>query len=521
MQRTYPLLITVGLLLLIATVLALVYMVPAEFGRRPWDNFDLLLVPRDQSIGEMLDVLRNAGEAPLDRYSATIEIEDFAGRAGVPVEEIPSRFDADDPRLDPFVRSVPGLFRAHSSGDEVEVFYLPRDEDSGTLPRRYRELRDILSGYRFRLAGWSPVATIVSGITAAIVMAFAAAGVPRRRGPVFAAVALTALYATVGHPSGLIRGAMIGLAWAIWQENAAAHEREWFAYGSSPFASVEYRLYLATLTLVSVVSAVTLIFEPAPIRQRMIIAFGLYLTALVAISGLAFLFSIRRMKNAEHRLFLPVPIRPRPVSYRVLLSTLLSAWVFVVIAQLALGAWYHDDRRPGRSDSVELPVPIEISDSGTGGYSSPEERILTLSRRVAPEEEPLSTSGYLAHRKFQESLVYGGAFRLPDLDETVELVRFVREEGRIRNFSEAVLTFDREWVSRQMRPAPGTVYQLIVNEGGVVTVRLKSLPPDVLPRRRVFLLFFPILIGFLPLVYGLRLPYRSRIDTVAFASRRA
>lgn len=490
----------------------ILFLAPLDFGRSPWESFDILVMSPEESLPAVRERLLAAGESPLDRHTATVEIEDFSGRREIPVVELSRRFEPDDPRLDPFVRAAPSLFVGRLGDREVNLLYLPRREER--LGRRYLELTRLLEDHPFRLAGWDPVSPIVSGVTAFLVMIVALVTVRHRRWPVLLAIPPTVAYAVAGGPATLVRTVLVAVVWAFSQGVSSRYERELINYGSRPWSAREYRFLLFAQAIALVAAVFTFHSESSNTLAAAIFSFLVYLVALVAITMFAFTILRIRLALREHRMFLPLPIIARETrSFR---SALVAVCVILVVSQVTAQVLHRRALGFAFGEDLVLPVPEQVV-----GETLTATRILEESRLLAPGNYPLSTSGYLAHRRFQESLLFGGEFAVPDLDEAVTLNRFVRDQGRIREAPESVITFDREWLERQLTPAPHSVYYLLTREGGVLVVSSGTVRVETLPLERFFFLVLVVLVGFGPLIYGIRLPYTGGIGTVGLASRRA
>lgn len=506
-KRTYLPAVVLFSFCLVACTAGMILLVPTELGSSPWEQFHVIAFPAESPVPEAARILYSLGEQPLDRYTATVEVENFSGRLDVPVAALPSHFEPDDPRYDPFLRALPDLFVGRAGDETVNLIYLPRGEKS--LGRRYLELSRALRDYPFRLAGWDPLPALASALTALVVMAGAVAATRRRRRPVLAAIVPLMVYAFAGGPMALVRGTTVVFIWALWQDRGVPAEREWLAYGILPFRSREYRYYSFILLVVFLASFFTFLADPPERLAPALFAFILFLGVIFSLSALAAVLVLRRLATMEHRLFIPRPILPdrrfaTPPRALMISSALLLLAAPVLVVRLI------------PPDDLVLPVPHRILESETVAA-----RVLEEARLALSEDSPLSTAGYLAHRRYQESLLFGGSFSVPAMDEVVALVRFARAEGRIRDFYEPMITFDGDWVYRQLSPEPWSAYHLVVQEGAFLVFTTRTLTRNVPPPGRLLYLFFPIIVGFGPLMHGLRLPYRSRIGTVGFAPRRA
>lgn len=512
-KRTYPLTIAVSLLAFLTAGIGMLLVVPLDFGASPWQNFDLLAVDQDQSVPELSQALTAAGRSPVDRYTATVQVENFTGKIEIPVATLHDHFDPDDPRFDPFLQALPGLFYGRSGEQTFSIVYLPGDGTS--LGRRYLELSRILGDFQFHLVGWDPIPAGVSGVAAVLVVLLALSGTRYRWWTVVAGGVLTVVYATAGGSASLIRGAMVLTVWALWQDRAVPAEREWLSYGTVPIRDRDYRFFLVTLVVVVLAAFFTFRLETTESVRPAVAAYLLYLAGIAAVSSLAFLLLSFRYSRMEHRPFFPRAILTVDTG-RVPRSGPAFVCLVLVVSQLSIAVLQDAGKQFAGVGETIVPVPELFPERGLVAGT-----ILEEARLLAPEHHPLSTAGYLAHRRFQESLIFGGTFAVPDLDEVVALVRFSRDQGRIRDFQEPVITFDAEWVARQLSPESRSAYQLITREGATLIITKRALPGQSASPGQSILLILVALVGFSPLMYGWRLPCRSQIDTVGLASRSA
>jgi hypothetical protein len=510
---------------------------PPGFGLVVWDRFDVLVLSPDASLPEITTLLREAGEKPLDRFTARVEIEDFSDRTELPVAQLSQRFEPDDPRLDPFLQALPELFLGHDGEQSLDLVFLPRvDEVTAiSLARRHLELSRILDGHQFRLAGLDMYSPIAFAAMALLVAGFAVAHTSWRRWPVFPAVIPTVVYALAGGPSGAVRAGMVLFVWAIWQDYSRDRELEWLTYGVHPLKKQEFRAASVALLLVVSGSFFMAAGETDGGRLPVMVGFILYLVALGSLSTTAFLIALRRFSRTDHKLFIPVRIYPgnRPHTRRewrqlVARTAVVGAVAAVLLLPLALffspreaGSREDGSHDAGSRDAGKLILPVAVSSGSVAeeyslspGDPDTAATLLREAQRVSLDASPLSTAGYLAHRRYQESLLYGGSFSVPDHNETVQLVRFARDAGRIRDIPETVITFGDEWIREQLDPPAESAYQLLVDGN-----RLLVVAPDVavtvhVSRQRLLYYVILVALGGLPLLFAVRLPYRSRIDTV-------
>jgi hypothetical protein len=123
-----------------------------------------------------------------------------------------------------------------------------------------------------------------------------------------------------------------------------------------------------------------------------------------------------------------------------------------------------DDLIPG--GAVPRPVPT-ASRRPRLEYGELERIWAERGLRASGSEKRLpDLADYLAHRAYQEGLLYGREYEFPRRDETVELTRFRHEpDGSYSSFTEPVLTYDGAWVDQSLREAPPGITRVLVGIG--------------------------------------------------------
>lgn len=512
MVRLHVLLLRIAALLLFVVLAFLAFFLgPKDFGRRPWRSFDLILLENPSDLGAARDRLLAVGEVPIDRIGASVLIENFHGGESVTIAALGERFDPADPRLDPFVRSVRALFE----GAGGEIVYLPR---RGSILMRRRELRSVLAGIPFQMVGWNPVPAIFSAIGAMLVMLLGLRTRFVRRWPIVLGVLAVGAHALAAGPAGLVRGVLLGYAWAIFLDRLAFREREYLAYGNPPVWDAGDRFVVLYLGISFVLSALTIIGESPEFRGAALVSLVCLAGALVVVTVVWHLVHRDRIRSSEHRLFAPRPILERAFGDRDYGSPLVAGAPWAVGALLVVLAvvFLASDRGSAAGDLL-LPVPEHYAAEPDPVVGARDYRALAeAARSIVPDTDALSTAGYLAHRWYQEGLLYGAEFRVPAYGEALHLQRLEERGGGLTMVFEPVTVFDEGWIAHRMLPDESELYRIIVDEGGVFVVRPEVVRiPSLSPRRTVELLA-AILISLVPLGLGLR--SRGVIGTVKSVS---
>ncbi|MFW6292384.1 MAG: hypothetical protein ACOC7V_08660, partial [Spirochaetota bacterium] len=119
------------------------------------------------------------------------------------------------------------------------------------------------------------------------------------------------------------------------------------------------------------------------------------------------------------------------------------------------------------------PVAQPVS-GGELGYETLRSLWHTEQRRSLPD-----LADYLAHRAFQEGLVYGRSYGFPEPGEPVELTRFREQpDGSYSSYRESVLVFDEAWVAHALETAPTGIARMLVGLGVAAGVVLS--PSDTI-----------------------------------------
>ena len=498
----------------VATMVALSGAVHEQQG---WNAFDLVVVPATASIEELHAALDAEGLAPISAANATIRVEDFNGQAELPIADLSQRFDDADPRLDPFVRAVMRLFSIRQGETDSHVMYLPR---SSSIFRRYRAINAAFEGMPFYLAGWQPMARVLSAVGAFLIL-FGVVVRARRRPVLSSTIAIFAVtYVFLQGPVALIGGVLtaIGVMYAV--QRARPLEREWLLHrGRITLQRDHVRVVLLLVGGVGI--AVTSLVVTSDEPSTHIAAYTAFLLSMFSAYATAIITERMRLYRREHRLFSPRPIlgetwRSRRAPMEVfpgLRGAAAGLAVAIVVVYLYTNNHYFPETPyvPVPEHVLVEPGPITTSGDGVN--------LLKAASVIDPRQAPLSVAGFLAHRRYQSSVLFDGRFSVPVVDEVVTLRRFRREDGAISAWEEEQVRYNGAWVVGQYDVAPPSVYTLFVREGGVFSVvphRLfvSPLPARLIPTQIVllFIVVFPLLLPF-------RLPYRDGIGTVAIASR--
>ncbi len=500
LQTWYLLLLTV-MLSIIMTIF--VMSDPPVRNAAPWRNFHQVALLEDGYADEIQQRFKEKGIMILQQQTATVEVEDFRGRQLVTVAQLESYLEADDPRFDPFLQQLPKLFTGNIAGVSREIVYIP----AADLPVSVllRELDDI----PHILVGASSLVTDLS-IPSVVIVVFMTIlfSKPRRWLTGFVLIPLVA-YTFLSGPGGAARGGVAAVLWILFHTARSASELEQVIYRKpEPFKPVEMR-YFVLFLLAATAGTGTLLWLPPGDRVAGIFTWGLFLGALLLLSRIIMLITAIRMRRNEHRLFVPHYITARET---VILSGQKEVLLFLLVAMVSMPALFIAAPHP---DVVQVPAPEQYSASLNDA-----EMLLTDLRQIALERHPLSSAGYVAHRRYQDTMFFGGTFAIPQRDEAVAITRFTREEGRIEAFEELMFRLDDPWLSSIFVSEENSVYRLFsLNEGVFVVYPKEITAVGLSPGERTTAVILLFLLGLVPVLY--RLPRSRNIPLVRALDKRS
>lgn len=397
-----------------------------------------------EAVARLLD----AGMGPILSPSNTHVLVSRINRLEqVPISEIDTLLDPLDPRRDPFIAELASYFEI----DGRNVVYA---RHAGSLLRGYRQVRTAL-GPDVRVAELDALARL-----AGVLVTLAAAGtslIAVRKSMGWRMLAWTPLFAPA-LLSGLAAGftaAVTGLAidWVVTSTDLVRKTRD--GDGAAVRSHAPRFLWLVAVAALGGATLVVLQHTGALI---------VFLCAVVAAVSLHLLPSVARRHTLDegHRRFHPVQILRRHRFFaaerrrrHVSLAVLVGIAVVVLGADLVLARV--SSPRPVSQRPVADAVTLEDVQPLAGSTGLP------------------NVADYLAHRAYQESFIYGGAYKVPAPGEEIVIERFnLAENGSLVAYEEPVLAFDQSWVDAALEESPD----------GLVSLLARSAPAGVALSRR-------------------------------------
>lgn len=470
--------------------------------RRSWSAHYALLF-EDEGLAASGEVaLREAGYSVVSRRTATVRFATFAGLTGqaeVSLAELSRRLDPEDPRLDPYLRSLGSYF----DSDGKEILYVA--SEAGPLGA-FRSFREVLGPPElgWSMPDWVGVELLLTifGVVAVVVGTCIWSG---RKALLVAASGLGWIgFALQAGPAAVAAAGPALLGWAFFLDGGLPWIRDRIAYGFSGVFGFGLGSGLRSLALPTGGGLMGLGASVA-IAVGTGLDGGGYLGAVFAgLVGSVCLMMLEPLRGVfrEHRVFVPLRLAgDRPWSVLRAVAVLAVGSVCVLVPMLANHA--------GAPELVLVPTPIRPAEEEPGfsfaafqDLADARPSLGWVSDAAAPPRLP-DLADYLSHRAYQEGLVYGREYGFPESGEEVRLSRFSFDRNQVSRRDEVVATFDDTWLASGLAPLRHEsgyrgVEALLMSEATPVRVVSTPIvgiyfPQDLLLRQTMILLF-----GFLP-----------------------
>ncbi|WP_319562224.1 hypothetical protein [Marispirochaeta sp.] len=416
---------------------------PAEGPLQIWPEWYTLVTHDGAGLEERL-----APEvAILSPRTLQLSINGFGSMLHIPLEGVEERLSSRDPRIDPFIRALPSLFRATWQGKEADVLYIQRDISP-------RNLEDLLKEENLGPDDAFLVDTSRPSNLPLVI--------------IFLLLALPVLFL---QPCHRLLSAFMLLPWGI-----------------GILFSGRDAAFLALLALFILPRLVALIvpfllrryhdketiLEPAFRYEAVLLALGLFIgmamygafvsftdflrfpfsAALAALGLLRFRLLIEefRQQNLIHPLFMPVDlVYSGEKAGRMSLQAVAAAAGMLLVLLLPAGP---------EDTELKLPVPVEVALP-----SQDLDRSLQLLSKLGQENGTPSLTLYLTHRYYQENYMYGPAFTLPELNGELSIGSYRRDEGRILSGRNTVWRFTDIWYKDIISNDTDRIIDFFIHEG--------------------------------------------------------
>ena len=444
----------------ITLTLSLLLIVPDRFQERTWKGYYTLHIEQGAMTERLIAQIAESRrfQAVVSRFTAEASVNTFAGFVSVPIHRLPGRLDPLDPRFDPYMQRLAKLFTLES-GTSWEVVYLRSDRNplstffylQGLLGRRDLE---------WRLIEFEPAAALIQVallILYLLVLARMGSGEVIRLAALLAALPWVLLVSVSDFPA-LLAFFLVMPAWAHLFEKLYAYR---YIRGSDGGVAGYFARPVAVVVVALGLSVV--LRRPGPLAGLLLAAAG----GAVAAAFLYCLFIVRDSLQA-HRSFRALPIlrrlQPRRLAFppQITLHLILA---FIVLCSFPL-------LRLGQALISDTPDAIRMHSIGDKGLSW---RTLHALSDYAGSSGIPNLADYLAHRAYQESLIFGRSYVFPTPGERILIseYRIDPQTARIHKTFRVVKQFKESWLYATLEAvAPGSVARMFADQGfaGVVEI---------------------------------------------------
>jgi hypothetical protein len=488
--------------LLWAILLILTLATTAPGNKTIWSGWYTLLVEEDRDIETVHRAISsNGGPKVLSMANAEATYQGFPELQRVPVADLRERFDPEDPRLDPYLRALPSFFSVEKGGEEYHLLLLRKDRSTQGMLRllRSRIGGGLHRGWPATGEGWLLVDalganSVLIGLlfllwSAGLLLLFRSnrlAGVPLLLS--FLPAVATGAPGTVA--AGLLLFALLHLLKASRRELRLRREA---SYRRVLHALKVQELLPAGWSVFSVAVLLIAAGEGGGASLRVVGSFLLAMAAIVLVLVTDYL----RYAEYEHHPFTPTSIltrrfgasQPRPGLRGTLWGS--GGLLLVVVVSLLIP--------PVQAPAVPAPSGMVPEEEGYAGLDG----LFREGGGGLPD-----VASYVAHRAFQESILYGGGYRVPARGEVVALPTYDTVEGRLQQSREVVLRFDEEWLREILSQGEAYmgVHTLLLSQGSYSGVEYASFDRLYLANFRPAPLAGALLVAFSPFfIFGLTL----------------
>ena len=407
---------------------------------RLWPEWYTLVSLDGAETGKLLQ-----GSVPfLSPETLEVRVNGFDGELSVPLAQLPVRFSPEDPRIDPFIKSLPALFEARWDGRKADVIYVDR---TIPLPRVASLLAE---------GGGEGAVLFADRLTSS-------------RLPLLVLFVLAALPVILLQRRFRLLSALVLIPWGL--GILASGEEAAFLVLLGLFILPR----LISLVLPSLLSRLrepeTVLepqarFEAGILAVAMIAGMALYgawasitgflrfpfsaALATLALVRLRLILEEHRLQRLLHPLFLPIPLRQRRENRLLPFGQALLAAAAMAAAVLLPGSI------PG---DLELPLPVAAD-------FNPHDLDRSLAQLTAMEEGGLpSLPLYLTHRYFQENYLYAPGFTLPAFGAGLDIDTYRLTEGRIVSSGTPVWRFTSKWYEDIIGDDTDRIIHFFIQEG--------------------------------------------------------
>ena len=429
---------------------------PIENPSAGWENAYPLLIQRDKLPAEPETLIPlNDNDYVVSRNSAMVNITVFAGLEELPIGQVSSRLAPEDPRYDPYIQAAERFFVSPSHPDwEVlyYVTYVPHTQVRRHLAALQSEYPGgVLYTSNRSLPGWVRPVVFLSSL---VFLGWGAYAAEKQRFWIALAGLPLIVTAHVGNP---VVVCSLGVGFLIWRRIFLRFADRWRSQHHHPGME-----FWDSARRSAAAEGVLLLVLPLGIGYfgeiRLVLVVMLGLVIQLAVTLLAWGWIQLQEQRRDHRLFLPILLRPKTVYSlnETVPFLLVLATGILFIALLGDGG----NEGPGWQ-ALKIPRPAE--------YVAADDVFMLASAAGELQSGSLrlpNLADFVAHRAFQTALVYGRQYGFPTVDEEVTILRAGRQGSALQQIEDQRVIFTREWISDTvLQHGPGSLEHLLLQQG--------------------------------------------------------
>ena len=442
--------------------LSILLLAPEAIRSRAWKKYYTLHIQaRGDTERLVLEILESRKfDSVVSRFTSRTSFNTFAGFLSVPINRLSDRLDPLDPRYDPYMQDLGRLF---SLDDRMprEVVYLRSDRN---LLSTYACLRGIFrgTGLDWRLIDFDPFS---AGIRLLLLILYLSVLLPgASTGSIRSALLLTALpwlfLVGISDFSVLLAFFLLMPAWANLFESMYFHRYVRRSVGAAEAVEAFAR---PAAVLLAAAGLGVLLQVPGPLAGILLAWAG----GAAATASLVCTFLFQDSLEA-HRRFRALPILRRLRPRKSGLAPAMT--VYLILALVVLSSY--PLLRLGSVVSGTDPATIRMQSIGHDELSW--RSLQALSLYSTPGGIP-NLADYLTHRAYQESLIFGRPYELPEPGERILISYYTVDprSGRINKTARVVKQFKESWLYATLDAAPqGSVARLFADQGFAGTLEI-------------------------------------------------
>ncbi|RPJ07108.1 MAG: hypothetical protein EHM28_08320 [Spirochaetaceae bacterium] len=406
----------------------------------------------------------------MSQYTSAVEATNFDREIQVMQSEIQERFDPDDPRIDPYMKSLSAYFYVNDGVNNWNVMYIRTRLNpvylSMLLAGIFKDSKVEWHIYELERTEITLVISIAGTLFLFLLLLFFTDQTWRI--VMFSGLIPWISWAAGGGIGSFMLFFPCAFAWAMFSHELLVFMKnrilfKWEEPAKKPI------IVTAFLYGVTILSGILFTFAEIPVYS---IFFVILVQALI--SGIYALYLAimpwwKKRNHLSHRTFQAVTLvkKYNPVRRGKWdrLTLRIMAIFLVVIPCMRL---------------MSISVPRQMLPVPEKAYINawwPSHEAMTSLKQKGDEGSLPDLSDYAAHIAFQERIAYGGMeYGIPEKDEEIHMPVFTMDaSGKITKSRLNVISFNSAWYDKlQARPGDDSVARMLFEQGSPMTIRMRK-----------------------------------------------